>query len=157
MKELIIDISNRKIRNSNELKQLFRDLKDGKHLVTIKDIRKRSINQNAYYWAVVVPMVKDGLFHAGFDEVTTNEDAHEMLKQIHLTRRMISKTTGDVIDLAGSSKLLSIPEFNDYIEKICKWAVEYLGIVIPSPDEQYAVFVEYNNELHESIVDSDIN
>jgi hypothetical protein len=156
VKELIIDISGRKIRNAKELKDLFRDLKDGKHLVTVKDFRKRSLNQNAYYWGVVVPMVKDGLYQAGFDEVTTNEDAHEMLKQIHLTKRMVSKLSGDVIDLAGSSAKLTIPEFNDYIERICKWAVEYLGVVIPSPEEQYAVFVEYNEQLQESIVDNDI-
>ena len=56
-----------------EFKAAFRYLKDGKHLVTIKDVRKRSLPQNAYYWGVVVPMVLRGLRDAGFDEVENNE------------------------------------------------------------------------------------
>lgn len=154
-KELIIEVSNRRIKNLAEFKSFFRDMKDGRHLLTRKDIRKRSLQQNAYYWSVVVPMCQKGLYDAGFEDCITNEDAHEMLKQFHLSRRMVSKQTGDTIDLAGSSKKLSIPEFNDYIERICRWAVEYLGIVIPSPDQEFAEFCEYNEQLNESIVDSD--
>ncbi|MBK7885514.1 MAG: hypothetical protein IPJ81_18245 [Chitinophagaceae bacterium] len=60
MVEVIIHINNRKVINMKEFREAFNQLKDGKHLVTVKDMRKRSIPQNAYYWGVVVPMVKKG-------------------------------------------------------------------------------------------------
>ena len=85
-------------------------------------------------------MKKKGLYDAGYDEVTTNDDAHEVMKHIHLRKRIVSKQTGDVIDISNSSAKLSIPEFNIYIEAICKWASEYLGIVIPEPNDQLAEF-----------------
>ncbi|MBK7885165.1 MAG: hypothetical protein IPJ81_16280 [Chitinophagaceae bacterium] len=150
MVEVIIHINNRKVINMKEFREAFNQLKDGKHLVTVKDMRKRSIPQNAYYWGVVVPMVKKGLYDAGYDEVTTNEDAHEVMKHIHLRKRIVSKQTGDVIDISNSSAKLSIPEFNIYIEAICKWASEYLGIVIPSPNDQLIEFEQWQNSIVES-------
>lgn len=147
MVEVIINISNRKVVNMQEFKAAFNQLKDGKHMVTVKDIRKRSIPQNSYYWGIIVPMVRKGLYDAGYDEVTTNDDAHEVMKHIHLRKRIVSKQTGDVIDISNSSAKLSIPEFNIYIEAICKWASEYLGIVIPSPNDQLAEFEQWEHSI----------
>lgn len=126
-----------------EFRTAFAQLKDGKHLVTVKDMRKRSIPQNSYYWGVIVPLVRKGLYDAGYDEVRTNDDAHEVLKHIHLRKRMVSRQTGDVIDIAGSSAKLTTPEFNEYIESICRWSAEFLGVVIPSPHEYLSV--EFDN------------
>lgn len=153
MVEVIINIINRKLMNVDDLKSAFRNLKDGKHIVTVKDFRKRSIPQNAYYWSVMVPMIKEGLYEAGFDEITNNDEAHEIIKQVHLSKRMTSKQTGDIIDISGSTTKLSITEFNEFIERVCKWAAEYLGIQIPSPNEELIMFSEYNNALQESIVE----
>src|SRR5438552_17183381 len=102
MVDLIIHIRDRNIVNMQELKAAFNSLKDGKHQVTIKDVRNRSLPQNDYYWAVIVPMCRKGLYDAGYDEVRTNDDAHEVLKHEHLRKRIVSKQTGDVIDIAGS-------------------------------------------------------
>ena len=151
MVEVVIHINNRKVVNMKEFRDAFNQLKDGKHLVTVKDMRKRSIPQNAYYWGVIVPMVRKGLYDAGFDEVRTNDDAHEVLKHVHLRKHIVSKHTGEIItEIAGSSTTLSIPEFNDYIEAICKWASEYLGIIIPSPNEQIVEFEQWQSSIVKS-------
>lgn len=147
MIELIIHINNGKLINPVEFKEAFRGLKDGKHLVMIKDMRKRSLSQNAYYWGVCVPMVRKGLYEIGFDDVKTDADAHEMMKQLHLKRRMINNQTGDIIDLAGSSAKLTTPEFSEYLEQVCRWASEYLSINIPSPNEQLAEFKHWEEEV----------
>jgi hypothetical protein len=149
MVEVIIDIANRSVVNMKEFRAAFNQLKDGKHLVTVKDMRRRSIPQNSYYWAVVVPLVRKGLYDAGYDDVRTNDDAHEVLKHVHLRRRMVSKQTGDVIDIAGESKKLTIPEFNDYIETVCRWSAEFLNVVIPSPNEQLAEFESWEQQIVE--------
>lgn len=143
MKEVILNISNRKIINLDEFRKAFVSLKDGRYLITIKDMRKRSLPQNAYYWAVVVPLVRAGLYEAGYDEVQDNDDAHEVIKQVHLRKRIVSKQTGDVIDIAGHTKKLTIPEFNDFIERVSKWAAEFLGVVIPAPSHNMAMLNEY--------------
>lgn len=147
MVEVVIHISNKKVINMAEFREAFNRLKDGKHLVTVKDIRRRSVPQNAYYWGVIVPMVRRGLYEAGYEEVKTNDDAHEVMKHVHLKKRVVSRQTGDVIDLAGSSADLSIPEFAEYIERICQWAAEYLNVVIPSPYEQLVEFEEWEQKL----------
>jgi len=149
MVEVIINISNKKVVNMKEFREAFNQLKDGKHLVTVKDIRKRSIPQNSYYWGVMVPMIRKGLYESGFDEVRTNDDAHEIIKHVHLKKQMVSKQTGDVIDVAGSSSVLSIPEFNEFIERVCRWASEYLSIYIPSPYEQMAEFEGWESKTVE--------
>lgn len=140
MQELIININNRKILNMTELKKAFNQLKDGKHLLTIKDYRKRSLPQNAYYWSVVVPLIRRGLYDAGYDEVRTNDDAHEVIKQVHLKRNIVNKQTGELIEIAGHTSKLTIPEFNEFIEAVCKWSAEWLNVYIPSPNEQLAEF-----------------
>jgi hypothetical protein len=150
MIDLMINIRDRKIVNMQELKAAFNSLKDGKHQVTIKDVRNRSLPQNDYYWSVVVPMCRVGLYDAGYDEVKTNDDAHEVLKHVHLRRRMVSKQTGDVIDIAGSSAKLTVAEFSEYIESICKWSAEFLSVVIPSPNEELRTFAEHNDYLNKT-------
>jgi hypothetical protein len=146
MVELVIHIANKRVVNMKEFREAFNQLKDGKHLITVKDLRRRSLPQNAYYWGVVVPIVKRGLYDIGYDEVRTNDDAHEVLKHIHLKKQMVNKKDGDVIDIAGSSAALNIPEFNEYIERVCRWSAEYLGIVIPSPNEPLVELEQVINE-----------
>ena len=128
----------------------FNQMKDGKILLTMKDYRKRSVSQNAYYWSVVVPMVRHGLYDIGFDEVQTNEDAHELLKRQFVRRQFVNKQTGEVVAITESTTKLSIPEFGEYLEKVCKWAAEYLGVVIPSPNEELAEFENTVNEMVEA-------
>jgi hypothetical protein len=146
MIESVIEIKGGRIRNGEAFREEFKHLRDGNYKITVKDIRTRSLPQNAYYWGVVVPMVKKGLYDEGFDEVKTNEDAHEVLKLLHLKKQFVSKSTGDVIEFGGSTAELNVPGFNDYIERICRWAAEYLGIAIPSPNEQYGDFQEWEKQ-----------
>lgn len=140
MRELVIDMSNNSILNMDEFKQLFYGLKNGKYYLKLKDYRKRSIPQNRYYRGVVVPLVREGLYEAGYDEVKTNDDAHEVLKGLFHKKNVVNKLTGDVITTVLSTTEFTIPEFEKYIETICKWAAEYLGVIIPAP---YQVYVEY--------------
>lgn len=147
MAELILYISNGYVVNVDKLKEILLKLKDGQHMLTIKDLRRRSLPQNAYYWSVVVPMVRKGLYDIGYDDVRTNEDAHEVLKYLFIKKEVINKQTGEFYNITGHSKDLNIPEFQEYLESICRWAVENLGVVIPSPNEQLIRYDQWENEL----------
>jgi hypothetical protein len=149
MIEEIIHIVNGSLKDGRIFRERVRNLKDGFYRITIKDARKRSLHQNAYYWGVVVPIVRQGLWDAGYDSVATNNDAHEVLKFFHLKKQFVSKKTGEVVEFGGSTTELDIPGFNSYIENICRWAAEYLGVSIPSPNEQFAEFERWEQELEE--------
>lgn len=140
MKEAVIYKQDGAITNKPVLRHFFNDLPDGKFLITAKNIRKRSLPQNAYYWACVVPMVKDGLRDIGYSEVKTDEDAHEIMKHLFLKKRIVNQVNDDVIEIAGSTADLQTVEFNNYLEEIWQWASIYLNIVIPEPNKQSKLF-----------------
>ncbi len=154
MKEIPLNIFGRKIQNMDEVKRGFADLRDGRYMIIIKDIRKRTLSQNGYYWAVVCPLVQKGLHDAGFDEVQTTDDAHEVMKHIFLKKKIVNKNTCDEIVIAGSSAVLTTPEFNEYIERICRWAYEYLGLEIPTPSRELALFAEWEKNIIDGTIET---
>jgi hypothetical protein len=106
----------------------------GRYFLTLAKIyRKRSLNQNAYYHGVVVPLVKDGLFDVGYK--LSNEQTHEYLKEQFLRVEIVNEQSGEVKSINRSTAELRTVEFNEYIDDIIEWASEYLNIVIPLPNE----------------------
>lgn len=140
MPDFILHIKDSAITNKVKVRQVFTGLKDGKYLVRVDVFKKRTLPQNAYYHGVVVPMVREGLYNIGYNEVKTNEDAHEILKHLFLKKKMVNEKNGDEITLASSTAELKTVEFNVYLEEIWQWASDYLGIVIPAPNEQLVMF-----------------
>jgi hypothetical protein len=109
---------------------------DGKRLVlTLKEQkRKRSQNQNAYYWGVVVAAVTQMFRDAG--NYVDGEDVHEFLKlRVGKLSRNIVTPKGEVVKSLGSTAKLSTQEFEVYLERIRAWAAEY-GCSIPLPHEE---------------------
>ena len=152
MTEFILHIKDNVITNKSVVRDRFNNLQDGRYLVTIKSVKKRTLPQNKYYWGIVVPLVKQGLREAGYDEVKTNEDAHEVLKHLFLKKEIRSTIDDNAIIVAGSTAELKTVEFNAFLEEVWKWAAEYLNIQIPMPNEQLVMFAEYNNEVKATIV-----
>jgi hypothetical protein len=135
MTERICHIESGKISNPQEIRKLFSELQDGIYLVRVATRKPRSLDQNEYYWGVICDMVREGLYDAGYREVKTPEDAHEILKMLFLKMKKYNKKSGKVKETAGSTAILSTVEFNTYIEEIIQWAAEYLSIEIPLPNE----------------------
>jgi len=131
----VVHIQDGAIVNKITVRNAFAGLQDGRYLMELKKSNKRSLNQNAFYHGVVVPLVKDGLRDAGYNDVRTNEDAHEVIKYLFLKKKL-ANGTGGFIELLGSTATLSTVEFMDLISSIQQWALEYMNIDIPSPNEQ---------------------
>jgi hypothetical protein len=118
------------------LLEQLRNLPDGEHLITIAPYRKtRSNQQNAYLWGVVYPAVLFGLQDAGW-EITHEEQVHEYCKQAFAAREVINKDTGEVLSLPSSTARMQTAEFNVYVDKIKAFALEYLNVTIPEPNEE---------------------
>ena len=137
MSEYFIHINQEgKILNRKVLRSAFSDLKAGRYSIKIDRANKRSLNQNNFYWGVVVPLVKEGLKDIGYNEIRTNEQAHETLKFLFLKKQIPNENTGEIIEILGSTAKLTTIEFNLLIEQVAQWCSEFLGFVLPMPNEQ---------------------
>lgn len=114
----------------------FFQLPNGDYIFTVTPNRKtRSNQQNAYLWGIVYPAVLFGLQDAGW-EITDEEQVHEYCKQAFAAREVINKDTGEVLSLPSSTARMQTAEFNVYVDKIKAFALEYLNITIPEPNEE---------------------
>lgn len=96
--------------------------------------KRRSNEQNSYYWGVVVQMVYNGLIDAGW-EITNKDQAHEIIKDLFFISEIANKKTGELMSIKTTTKSSTF-EFMTKLAEIQKWASEYLGISIPDPNEQ---------------------
>ena len=114
--------------------------------VTFRRKRKRRSNeQNAYYWGVVIPYVLRGFIELGNDFQEGNKEhheiAHEFLKGKFLHNGLdFYDAEGNVYTSTPSTKRCTTTEMMDYIDMIQRWAAEYLNVNIPDPDEQLNFF-----------------
>jgi len=151
MSEFFVYIKDQKITNRKTVANQFA-LPDGSYLVTIKSKKHRSLNQNRFWWGALLPLVKMGLNDAGYSEVKTVEDAHEVLKALFL-KKHISNPDGLALEMSGSTAELTTVEFNELIEKVQMWASDFLGVVIPNPGEPMIMFTEFDNEVKATIIE----
>ena len=79
-------------------------------------------------------MVYEGLKAAGFDAVRHKEDAHEIMKSLFL--KVTEERNGVTIERVTSTTELTTIGFAEYLMHIFTWALDYLGITIPNPNEQ---------------------
>lgn len=120
-------------RFDSDVARLF----SGKEIViTVERKRKkRSQNQNAYYWAVIVAMITEAMNEAG--ENVTEDLVHEFLKFRFLRYQKIDPDSGEIVfEYGRSTTALKTFEFAIYIDQCIQFAAEYLQIVIPPPSTQ---------------------
>ena len=123
-----------KIANRDMLTNWVAQNKGRNIVLTVERKRKkRSNDQNAYWWGVVVPLTQEGLFHLGNE--FTKEQTHELLKA-QCNSKEIEGKDGLLIPAPHSTADLSTVEFMELIDRVQRWCAEYLGIVIPDPNEQ---------------------
>lgn len=103
--------------------EAVREGKPGKYilkLIRAKD--KRSLNQNSYYWGVVVKIIAD---HTGY----TPEETHQELARMFLAYEKDGKI------FTQSTAKLDTLEFENYLERSRKWAWSQFELTIPLPNE----------------------
>ena len=86
--------------------------------------RTRSIEQNAYWWGVIIPEIAEA---SGF----THDEAHEALKAKFLGQDDLA--TG--LRRIGSTARLDTKQFTDLIDQVRQWALDFLNCYIPAPNE----------------------
>lgn len=100
--------------------------------VTIqKEIKRRSLKQNAFHWAVCVPMIAAEL---GYEREEYDEVHYALVSKCFGVTK--DERSGLEVPNKRSSKL-STEEFKELIEWEQRWAAKELGIVIPDPDPEW--------------------
>jgi hypothetical protein len=77
--------------------------------------RRRTNQQNRYYWGAVVPIVRDGMKALGVELST--DGVHELLK-FRFLKQELTTNDGEIIQTVRSSTELTPQEFNDFIASI---------------------------------------
>ena len=96
-------------------------------VITVGEQKKRrSLNLNSYYWAVVVKLLSE---ETGYDK----DEMHEVLKSMFLRTRYQIK--GVWVDSTKSTTKLSHKEMSEFIEEVKRFASTTLGVYIPDPNE----------------------
>lgn len=91
---------------------------------------RRGEKANAFYWAAIVTPFADHLTAQDYD-VTTPEQAHEILKQRFLSVDVVNKGTGQVVgQRVRSTTELDVGEFALYVERCQAWLSEFFGLVL---------------------------
>lgn len=102
---------------------------EGKRVrVTVERFRKkRSTPANAYYWGVVVPMIGAAI---GEDD---QEAVHDALKA-EFNYEIVAVGNKE-IRVPKSTAGLDTLQFNDYLERVRRFASEFLHLYVPEPGE----------------------
>jgi len=89
--------------------------------------KKRSLQQNAYYWGVVVQKIIEA-----HDDQYKPYQIHEWLKRQFLAE--IIELRGVIHEIGSSTAVLSTKQFEEFMSNVRMWAAEN-GIDIPEPNE----------------------
>jgi hypothetical protein len=93
---------------------------------------KRSNKQNAWEWAVAIPLIAE---HCGYD-AHEHEALHYELSKIYFGKR-VNDVTGFETPVGRTSRL-DTKDYCDWMEWLCRWAAKELGVVIPLPSERFS-------------------
>lgn len=100
------------ITNRDAFLNYIRGFEDSNVVLSVKVLQgTRTPPQNSYYYGVVVKVLGDNFGY-------TKDEMHKALK-VHFG-----------ID---STKTLSVDEFDDYIQRVMRWAQIEHGVYIPEP------------------------
>lgn len=108
-----------------------------------KFVKRRSLQQNAYYWGVVLPMVWEMFQDAGND--MNKDEVHEFLKKHVWGWTKTVTLNGRTREITNSSARMSTMDWEVAMEKTRVFALQF-NIKIPLPNEEIPDHEERNFE-----------
>ena len=134
--EIISEVKNGSLtRNRNLIKDAIASFEGKQVVIKIEKFKKkRSTQQNRFYFGIVVPIVQNCLKEAG--HIMTNESTHDLIKLKFLKETLfVNETTGEIIERIKSTTELSTSQFMDLLAEINNFTFEYFGVILPSPND----------------------
>ena len=129
--QFVVSIDTKLMRWTNQERDRYDifvgGLKDGKYVLELKEVRSiRSLEQNSFYWGVVIPTILDHLGERNTEE--NRLQIHEELLILFAPR--VKGRLKDDLQVIRSKKM-KVEEFSEYIENIIHYCVTEYGITFP--------------------------
>lgn len=124
-------------RNRNLVLDAIKSFEGVEVRITLEKLKKkRSNNQNAFYWGVVIPLIQNGLKEAT-GEFRSADNIHYriLLPLFSPINEIVNTETGEVVNEKLTSSDMTTTQFCEFIMEVQKWSAEFLGVDIPSPNE----------------------
>jgi hypothetical protein len=141
--EILSEVRNGTLtRNRNLIKDAIQTFEGKQIVIKIeKAKKKRSTQQNRFYYGVIIPIVQNCLKEAG--HIMTNESTHDLIKLKFLKEVLfVNEETGEVIERIKSTTELSTSQFMDLLAEINNFTFEYFGVSLPSPTDDLTLKLE---------------
>lgn len=134
MHEFLANVIGGKIVNALDARKVFSSLKDGYYIIRIVNKNQRSLEQNAYFHAIVLPILFEGFRAAGYDDVTDPDDAKQAVKNL-FAKKWLKGSNGMSLESVQDTHKMTTVEFSEFIDRVIKFGAEFLGVQIPYPNE----------------------
>jgi len=138
--EIITEVNNGNFkRNRNEILKAIKQF-EGKTIIFKLSIlsKKRSMEQNSYYWAVIIPITKNAI-NESWGEVWSTEKTHEFLKSKFLFYEKVNEETSEIIRVPKSTTENTTTEQEGYYSEIREFLKEWFNVDCPLPNENLTI------------------
>lgn len=115
---------------TESIKTYLKNMPNIVEIIIRPPVKTRSNEQNRYYWGVVLNLISKETEHHP-------EELHEFFKSKYLIDHISIKTSKGLIEdkTIKSTTKLNTKDFELYLEDCRKWALDFLNINIPLPNE----------------------
>ncbi|KQR93315.1 hypothetical protein ASG01_08955 [Chryseobacterium sp. Leaf180] len=108
-------------------------------LVFKRKYKQRSNNENSFYWGVWIPILQRAISDS-WGELKSAAEIHDILKLNCNYEEKINEDTGQFIRIPRSTTGLNTYEWEfEFKQKIRQFALDFLNITLPEPDEQLKI------------------
>lgn len=134
-----------RLQNQFSFRSQTKDLPDGKYKITIeKYYQKATPKQFGYLYGCVYVHSILALIESGEEDVTTVDDADAYWKIKFLNKKVVDRSTGEIMTLPISKADFKTIDEMAYCDQIKNHCAEWLGYHIPDADLNYKLKLKTN-------------
>ena len=123
-------------RNRNLVLDAIRSFNGSEVIVSFdKPKKKRSNNQNAFYWGVIIPLMQQGAKDT-WGESWSIDKAHKHLSKLFVFHESVNQKTGEITQTPKSTTELTTTDWEVYVTEIRIYLLENFDIDAPEPNQE---------------------
>ena len=123
-------------RNRNTVLDAIKSFNGSDVVLTIDKVKKkRSNNQNRFYWGCLIPLMQKGAKDM-WGESWSIDKAHKHLSKLFVFHESVNVKTGLITQTPKSTTELTTTDWEVYVTEIRIYLLENFDIEAPSPNEE---------------------
>lgn len=103
-------------------------------LTIAKAKKKRSNNQNAYYWGLLIPLTQNAI-KTEWGEIWSKEKTHDFYKLHFNYVEKVNETTSEVIKIPKSTTDNTTTQQEEYHAQIREFLKDWFNVTAPLPND----------------------